>query len=58
MRRERIQKVKSRGKRAAHGEPLEATRARPARGTRVVESIEDLIEDLERALEETGGWAG
>jgi hypothetical protein len=58
MTRERIQKVKSRRRRAAHGEPLEATWARPSRGARLVESIEDLIEDIERALEETGGWPG
>lgn len=58
MRQERIQKPKPRRRRAMHGEPLEATWARPSQGTRLVESIEDLIADIDRALEETGGWPG
>jgi hypothetical protein len=58
MGQKRIQKPRPRRHRAAQAEPLEATAIHPSRGGRLVASIEDLIEDIERAIEETGGWPG
>ncbi len=50
MRRERIQKPKPRRRRAAHGEPLDTGWTRPTSGTRLAESIEELLEEIDRAL--------
>ncbi len=54
MRRERIQKPKPRRRPAAHGEPLDTGWTCASAGTRVAESIEELVEEIDRALRDAG----
>lgn len=58
MTRIRVQKPKKIRKRAASPSPLEDIAPYTNNRSRLVKSIEELMEDMDRALEETGGWPG
>lgn len=57
MTRIRLQKPKKTRKRAPSPAPLEdITSSSPARS--LLAALEELLEDIDQALEETGGWPG
>jgi hypothetical protein len=58
MTRIRVQKPKKIRKRSASKGPLEDLAPSGQTRSRLINSIEELLEDIDRVLDETGGWPG